>query len=76
MFVFSFQDGSSALMLASRDGHTEIVKYIIEAKALLDLQEKVYCAYYDAMLCITSSFDMLPRMLLYICHQECSFVET
>ena len=40
---FSFQDGWSALMLASHDGHTEIVKYLIEAKASLDLQEEVYC---------------------------------
>ena len=43
MFVFSFQDGSSALMLASGIGHTEIVKYLIDAKASLDLQQKVYC---------------------------------
>ena len=44
MFVFSFQYGSSALMLASGNGHTEIVKYLTEAKASLDLQQKVYCA--------------------------------
>ena len=31
-------------MLASRYGHTEIVKYLIEAKASLDLQEEVYCS--------------------------------
>ena len=31
-------------MLASRYGHTEIVKYLIEAKASLDLQIQVYCA--------------------------------
>ena len=29
-------------MLASREGHTEIAKYLIEAKALLDLQKQVY----------------------------------
>ena len=40
--VFSFQDGWSALVLASRYGHAEIVKYLIEAKALLDLQKQVY----------------------------------
>ena len=43
-FVFSFQDGWSALMLASENGHTENVKCLIEAKASLDLQEQVYCA--------------------------------
>ena len=31
-------------MLASRYGHTDIVKYLIEAKAPQDLQEEVYCA--------------------------------
>ena len=41
MFVFSFQDGWSALILASRYGHTKIAKYLIEAKASLDLQQKV-----------------------------------
>ena len=29
-------------MIASRYGHTEIVKYLIEANVLLDLQEQVY----------------------------------
>ena len=43
-FCFSFQEGDSALMLASHYGHTEIVKYLIEAKASLDLQKQVYCA--------------------------------
>ena len=56
MFVFSFQDGWSALMLASRYGHTEIVKYLIEAKALLDLQEEVYWAKIRIMLYCTWSF--------------------
>ena len=44
MFVVSFQDGSSALVLASSYGYTKNVKYLIEAKASLDLQEQVYCA--------------------------------
>ena len=48
MFVFSFQNGSSALMLALRNRHTEIAKYLIEAKASPDLQEEVYSApYFD-----------------------------
>ena len=42
IFVFSFQDGWSALMLASRNGHTEIAKYLIEAKASVNLQKQVY----------------------------------
>ena len=43
MFVFSFQDGSNALMWASCNGHTEIVKDLIEAKALVDLLKQVSC---------------------------------
>ena len=35
------QDGKSALMLASQNGHTEIVKHLVEAKASLDLQTRV-----------------------------------
>ena len=31
-------------MFASENGHTEIVKYLIEAKASLDLQTQVYSA--------------------------------
>ena len=31
-------------MLASRDAHTEIAKYLIEAKALLDFQKQAYYA--------------------------------
>ena len=41
-FVFSFQDGWSALMSASKEGHTEIAKYLIEAKASVDVQTQVY----------------------------------
>ena len=40
MFLL-FQHGWSALMFASRYGKTEIVKYLIEAEASLDLQTQV-----------------------------------
>ena len=43
MLIFSFQDGWSALMFASQEGHTDIAKYLIEAKASVDLQKHVYC---------------------------------
>ena len=41
--VLLFQDGASALILASQNGHSEIVKDLIEAKASLDLQLQVCC---------------------------------
>ena len=37
------QDGWSALMLASWEGHTEVVKCLIEANSAVDLQSKVSC---------------------------------
>ena len=39
--LLSLQYGKSALMLASQNGHTEIVKHLVEAKASLDLQSRV-----------------------------------
>ena len=38
MLLLSLQHGYSALMLASWNGYTEIVKHLVEAKASLDLQ--------------------------------------
>ena len=39
--LLSLQYDESALMLASKNGHTEIVKHLVEAKASLDLQSRV-----------------------------------
>ena len=36
--------GLSAYMFASRYGHIDIAKYLIEAKASLNLQEEIYFA--------------------------------
>ena len=33
-----FQDGRNALMLASQNGRTEVVKCLIEANSAMDLQ--------------------------------------
>ena len=41
LLLLSLQDGKSALMWASQNGHTEIVKHLVEAKASLDLQSQV-----------------------------------
>ena len=37
------QNGCSALMLASQNGHTEVVKCLIEANSAVDLQSNVSC---------------------------------
>ena len=39
--LLSLQHGESALMLASEEGHTEILKHLVEAKASLDFQSRV-----------------------------------
>ena len=41
ILLLSLQDGWSALMLALQWEHTDIVKYLVESKATLDLQEQV-----------------------------------
>ena len=38
LIVLLFQAGASGLIMVSQNGHLEIVKYLIEAKASLDLQ--------------------------------------
>ena len=39
--LMSLQNGKSALMLASENAHTEIVKYLVDSKSSLDLQSQV-----------------------------------
>ena len=39
--LMSLQNGKSALMLASENVHTEIVKYLVDSKSSLDLQSQV-----------------------------------
>ena len=41
------QLGKTALMIAAREGHTEVVVELVMAKANLDLQDKVSTCYYD-----------------------------
>ena len=44
MLILLFKGGWNAVMLATANGHTEIVKYLIEENASLDLQTRVYYA--------------------------------
>ena len=39
--VYVFQYGDTAVMLAAENGHTDVVGLLIDAKADLDLQNKV-----------------------------------
>ena len=39
----SLQDGWSALMLASQNGHAEVVMCIIKANSVVNLKSKVSC---------------------------------
>ena len=40
------QDGDTALMLASRNGMTEVVTQLVKAGSALDLQDKVCISVY------------------------------
>ena len=42
MYVIT-QDGDTALMMAAREGRTEVVSLLLEAGANTDLQKKVKC---------------------------------
>ena len=57
IIILSVQDGMSALMFASEKGHAEIVKYLLKAKASLNLQTKVsWQQILISMLCCTVAF--------------------
>ena len=43
ILLLFLQDGWSALMWASWEGHSEIVKYLVEAEAALNLKSRVRC---------------------------------
>ena len=40
-FLYKFQDNWSALLLASRHGHTEVVRYLLEKDASMTVSNKV-----------------------------------
>ena len=42
--LLSIQNGSTPLLMASQEGHTTVVKLLLEAKAKPDLQNKVMFA--------------------------------
>ena len=68
LFVLYFKDGWSwsALMLASKNGHTETVKCLIGAKAQLDLQTNASIIYrvarYILILKHESFYDILRKV--------------
>ena len=49
-------------MLASQNGHTEIVKDLIQAKASPDLQSQVYC---NSILNCVNLFTIMHVLLYY-----------
>ena len=66
LFVLFLKDGSSALMLASQNGHTETVKCLLDAKAQLDLQTNASIIYHVARYILIlkheSFYDILRRV--------------
>jgi len=48
----SAQKGGNLLFLASQEGQDEIVEVLLQARATVDLQDKVEDCYYDSTLFI------------------------
>ena len=49
--LLSIQDGFTPLLMASQEGHTTVVKLLLEAKAKPDLQNKVMFAIIAFLIC-------------------------
>ena len=60
------QDGDSPLMMAAREGRTEVVSLLLMAGANLDLQNKVKCK----RICIRW-FDFSGEMWCFYCAIMC-----
>ena len=45
--MYNLQDGWTPLMTASFEGHVEIVRILIEAKAHINSQNEVCCSYHQ-----------------------------
>ena len=49
--LLSLQDGVTPLIVASHKGHTSVVKLLLEAKAKIDVQNKVMVAVVAYIIC-------------------------
>jgi len=49
--LLSLQDGVTPLIVASNKGHTSVVKLLLEAKAEIDVQNKVMLAVVACIIC-------------------------
>ena len=49
--LLSLQDGVTPLIVASHKGHTSVVKLLLEAKAEIDVQNKVMLAVVACIVC-------------------------
>ena len=49
--LLSVQDGVTPLIVASHEGHTSVVKLLLEAKAEIDVQNKVMLAVVACIVC-------------------------
>ena len=62
--MFCPQTGASALSLATQEGKVEVVRILMEAKALVNIQKKVYTSPSLPHTCISSSHDREEQLLL------------
>ena len=62
------QDGDSPLMMAAREGRTEVVSLLLKAGANIDLQNKVKC-----QKIYTRWFDFRGSVVVLLCYYVSPF---
>ena len=62
------QNGWTPLMTASFEGHIDIVRILIEAKAQINTQEEVCCSYHQKLITLYTTYNIISpyTVLLYI----------
>ena len=74
----SVQDGFTALMVAAQNGHCEVVRMLLEAKADVNIKTNVSDVSYWLCLCTSSYFmslvSLFPLHGLSVCLFVCLFV--
>ena len=56
------QDGDSALMMAAREGRTEVIPLLLKAGANIHLQNKVYTRIYGSEVSLVYAYILKPGL--------------
>ena len=67
------QDGATALIVASQEGHHEIVRMLLEAKADVNMKDNVSESCYSDGICVPASPALLTVCTNYL---QCNVITT